>query len=62
LATLRPRHLPSRPRKGLTDPTCGLIMGKTAEILISWNITRREQDEFALRSISRRRGDRGREV
>jgi acetyl-CoA C-acetyltransferase/acetyl-CoA acyltransferase len=56
VATLRPRHF--KPvialECGLTDPTCGLIMGKTAEILASeWNITRREQDEFALRSHQR---------
>jgi acetyl-CoA acetyltransferase family protein len=36
---------------GLTDPVCGLIMGKTAEILArEWQVTRRDQDEFALRS------------
>src|SRR5437667_5464300 len=56
VATLRPRHF--RPiaalECGLTDPTCGLIMGKTAEILASeFAISRREQDEFALRSHHR---------
>lgn len=36
---------------GLTDPVCGLNMGQTAEILVKeFGITRREQDEFALRS------------
>lgn len=53
VATLRPRHFKpiAALERGLTDPTCGLIMGKTAEILAQdWNITRREQDEFALRS------------
>jgi acetyl-CoA C-acetyltransferase/acetyl-CoA acyltransferase len=50
---LRPRHF--KPivglELGLTDPTCGLIMGKTAEILVQeFGISRREQDEFALRS------------
>ncbi len=36
---------------GLTDYTCGLIMGKTAEILArEFHITRQEQDEFALQS------------
>lgn len=52
----RPRHF--RPviglELGLTDPTCGMIMGKTAERLASeFGITRREQDEFALRSHQR---------
>jgi acetyl-CoA C-acetyltransferase/acetyl-CoA acyltransferase len=56
VATLRPRHF--RPvaalECGLTDPTCGLIMGKTAEILAhEFGISRREQDEFALRSHQR---------
>jgi acetyl-CoA C-acetyltransferase/acetyl-CoA acyltransferase len=56
IATLRPRHF--RPivalERGLTDPTCGLIMGKTAEILAQeWGSSRREQDEFALRSHHR---------
>jgi acetyl-CoA acetyltransferase family protein len=53
VATLRPKHFKpiAALERGLTDPTCGLIMGKTAEILAQdWNITRREQDEFALRS------------
>ena len=36
---------------GLTDPTCGLIMGLTAEnIAKDFAITREEQDKFALRS------------
>ncbi len=36
---------------GLTDPTCGLIMGLTAENLVSdFKITREEQDVFAARS------------
>ena len=55
-ATLRPRHF--RPvvalELGLTDPTCDMIMGKTAELLAQeWGISRREQDEFALRSHQR---------
>lgn len=46
---------PWRPRmallEGLTDPTVGLNMGQTAEVLArEFAITRREQDEFALRS------------
>lgn len=37
--------------KGLTDPFCGLNMGQTAEILArEFGISRKEQDEFALRS------------
>jgi len=56
IASLRPRHF--KPvvglECGLTDPTCGLIMGKTAEILAQqFGISRREQDEFALRSHQR---------
>lgn len=36
---------------GLTDPVCGLNMGQTAEVLVKeFGITRKEQDEFALRS------------
>lgn len=36
---------------GLTDPTCGLNMGQTAEILAKdFGITRAEQDQFALES------------
>jgi len=39
---------------GLTDPTCGLGMGQTAELLArDWSITREAQDEFALRSHQR---------
>ncbi|MGZ8603096.1 MAG: thiolase family protein, partial [Actinomycetota bacterium] len=38
-------------RDGLLDPLCGLIMGETAENLVDmYDITREEQDEFALRS------------
>jgi acetyl-CoA C-acetyltransferase/acetyl-CoA acyltransferase len=36
---------------GLTDPVCGLNMGETAELLArEFDISRAEQDEFALRS------------
>jgi acetyl-CoA acetyltransferase family protein len=36
---------------GLTDPVCGLNMGETAEVLArEFQIGRKEQDEFALRS------------
>lgn len=56
VARLRPRHF--RPiaalELGLTDPTCGMLMGCTAEKLASeFGITRSEQDEFALRSHQR---------
>jgi acetyl-CoA acetyltransferase family protein len=56
VASLRPRHFKpvAALESGLTDPTCGLIMGKTAEILAQeFGISRREQDEFALRSHQR---------
>lgn len=37
--------------EGLTDPTCNLIMGATAENLAEqYNITREEQDAFAVQS------------
>ena len=56
MATLRPKHF--KPvaglEVGLTDPTCDMIMGKTAELLASeFGISRRQQDEFALRSHQR---------
>ena len=52
-ASMRPRHF--KPiaglEVGLTDPTCDMIMGKTAELLASeFAVTRSEQDAFALRS------------
>jgi acetyl-CoA C-acetyltransferase len=38
-------------RDGLLDPLCGLIMGETAENLVDrYDISREEQDAFALRS------------
>ncbi len=38
----------------IADPLCGLTMGQTAEILVrDFKITRKEQDEFALRSHQR---------
>ncbi|MCC6409959.1 MAG: acetyl-CoA C-acyltransferase [Planctomycetes bacterium] len=52
-ASFRPRFLAPRIAllEGLTDPTCGLIMGKTAEILgREFAISRRDADEYALRS------------
>ena len=50
---LRLKHL--KPRiaimEGLTDPFCGLNMGETAQKLArEFNISRQEQDEFALQS------------
>ncbi|MFO0826185.1 MAG: thiolase family protein [Gemmataceae bacterium] len=39
---------------GLSDPTCGLNMGQTAEVLAKeFGISRLEQDEFAVRSHQR---------
>lgn len=39
---------------GLTDPTCGLNMGQTAELLVrDFGITRDDQDRFALQSHQR---------
>jgi len=41
-------------RLGLTDPVCGLNMGETAELLArEFEVTRDEQDEFALVSHQR---------
>jgi len=38
-------------RDGLLDPLCGLVMGETAENLVDmYDISREEQDEFALES------------
>ena len=56
VAALRPRHF--RPVaaivQGLTDPLCGLIMGKTAELLAhEFGISRQDQDALALRSHQR---------
>jgi acetyl-CoA C-acetyltransferase/acetyl-CoA acyltransferase len=55
-ASLRPRHFKpvAALELGLTDPTCGMIMGKTAEVLAhEFGLSRKEQDEFALRSHQR---------
>jgi acetyl-CoA acetyltransferase family protein len=53
LSTFRPSML--KPRiglaEGLTDPTCGLNMGQTAEVLSrDFSISRLQQDEFAVSS------------
>jgi acetyl-CoA C-acetyltransferase len=48
-------------RDGLLDPLCGLIMGETAENLVDmYDITREEQDVFALES--QRKAAEGREA
>lgn len=40
--------------QGLTDPTCGLIMGKTAEVLArEFSVSREAQDAYALESHRR---------
>jgi acetyl-CoA acetyltransferase family protein len=57
-AALRFRPADFAPRAslllGLSDPVCGLNMGQTAEQLArDWDISREEQDQFALRSHRR---------
>ena len=52
----KPRYLTPRIAlaEGLTDYTCGLNMGQTAEVLAGeFRVTREEQDEFALMSHQR---------
>jgi acetyl-CoA C-acetyltransferase/acetyl-CoA acyltransferase len=56
LARFRPTHLKPRVAllEGLTDPTCGLIMGKTAEVLArEFGIDREQADRFAVESHRR---------
>jgi acetyl-CoA C-acetyltransferase/acetyl-CoA acyltransferase len=56
LLQMRPRHFTplSALRLGLTDPTCGLNMGQTAEALArDFGISREEQDRFSLESHRR---------
>ncbi len=53
----RPRHF-FKPiialKEGLTDPVSGMIMGKTAEVLVDdFKLTRESQDEWALLSHQR---------
>ncbi|MDE0577126.1 MAG: thiolase family protein [Opitutales bacterium] len=53
LMKFRPSDFRPRPAllKGLTDPTCGIGMGETAEILArEFSISRERQDAFALHS------------
>ncbi len=46
-------------RDGLLDPLCGLIMGETAENLVDlYDISREEQDAFALESQQRAVGSK----
>ena len=56
LTKFRPAHLAPRVAllAGLTDPVCGLIMGKTAEVLArEFGISRQEGDRYALESHRR---------
>lgn len=56
MAKFRPSFLKPVPglQLGLTDPTCGLNMGQTAEILArDFAISRHDQDQFALESHQR---------
>ena len=56
MATFRPSDFSPTPaiKLGLTDPVVGLNMGETAELLArEYNLTRRDQDAFALRSHQR---------
>lgn len=56
LSRFRPGYLKPVPalKMGLTDPTCGLNMGETAEVLArDFAISRRDQDLFALESHQR---------
>ena len=56
LTRLRPSMLKPIPalQLGLIDPTCGLNMGQTAELLVQdFGISREEQDRFALLSHQR---------
>ena len=47
-------------RDGLLDPLCGLIMGETAENLVDrYDVSRREQDEFALESQQKAKAGAG---
>lgn len=56
MSRFRPAMLKPIPglKLGLTDPTCGLNMGQTAELLANdFMISREEQDRFALQSHQR---------
>jgi acetyl-CoA acetyltransferase family protein len=61
MASFRPAMLAPRITltEGLTDPTVGLIMGSTAEILArEFRVTREEADRFALQSHQRAKAAR----
>jgi acetyl-CoA C-acetyltransferase/acetyl-CoA acyltransferase len=63
LLKVRPRHFVPRIGLllGLTDPTCRLNMGQTAEVLArELGISREAQDEYALMSHERAAAARGR--
>jgi acetyl-CoA C-acetyltransferase len=48
-------------RDGLLDPLCGLVMGETAENLVDrYDISRAEQDAFALESQQKAEGGKAR--
>jgi acetyl-CoA C-acetyltransferase/acetyl-CoA acyltransferase len=56
LLRFRPRHFKPIPavQLGLTDPVSGLVMGETAEVLVSdFGLSRQAQDEYALESHRR---------
>jgi acetyl-CoA C-acetyltransferase/acetyl-CoA acyltransferase len=56
LMGFRPRHFKPIPaiKQGLTDPVSGMLMGETAEVLAEeFAISRRAQDEYAMRSHHR---------
>ncbi len=56
ILSFRPRFLAPRIAvvEGLTDATCGMIMGMTAEVLArEFDISREDQDRFALESHQR---------
>ena len=58
LASFRPSFLKPRVSlmEGLRDPTCGLLMGQTAEVLArDFGISRQDADEFATESHQRAR-------
>jgi len=61
LSSFRPSFLTPRVSliEGLTDPTCGMIMGSTAELLArEFGITREDADAYALRSHQRAKAAR----
>ncbi|HRV80127.1 MAG TPA: acetyl-CoA C-acyltransferase, partial [Planctomycetota bacterium] len=58
LASFRPSFLKPRVSlmEGLMDPTCGLLMGQTAEVIArDFSVTREEADQYATESHQRAR-------